>query len=143
MKLTGLKFYFLIWYKTVRVNWWSRSSSTGNSYHLWIALSVGSPTFINGEASFSHGVAIDHFCGRGVPLLVIMGICVSLPMLVLLMRITSVHHFRSELLRILCYGRGVVVLATVMLSLLLYMTVVSATTIVSVQNTITELQCML
>ena len=30
-------------------------------------------------------------------------------------------------------------LATVMLSLLLYMTVVSATTIVSVQNTLTEL----
>ena len=40
------------------VNWWSRSSNTGNEYHLWIALAVGSSTFINGDAPFSHGVAV-------------------------------------------------------------------------------------
>ena len=69
MKLTGLTFCFLIWYKTVSVNWWSRRPILDLSCSLWIISSAGSPdnASVSCNTDFLDGVAYDNFGGRGVP----------------------------------------------------------------------------
>lgn len=50
---------------------WSRSSTVWFSNYLWITFSDGSPNYgDSSRAFFTHGVAYDHFGGRGVFILV-------------------------------------------------------------------------